>query len=200
MDIMMDARGATPQEKQRSIAAAWAVIERSGLTAEEAAEGSFAVEGWDDMGFPPHQEPSEDEYAAADVWWAASNAAIEACCEGWSDERRSQVHGLQLLHDPETQLVDRLTALARLRAIIQAEDGKNEFYDERIAMLARAATDDLADGSRARDLVTAVPVAYTPLACAQFTPDEPIEPKRRAVFDAIDALEAGSAPSIEKGR
>ncbi|PBC09452.1 hypothetical protein [Mesorhizobium sp. WSM3859] len=44
MDIMMDARGATPEEKQRGIAAAWAVIERFGLTAEEAAEGSFAVE------------------------------------------------------------------------------------------------------------------------------------------------------------
>lgn len=194
MDIFVDARGATPEEKQRGLAAARAVIERSGLTAEEAAEGSFAVEGWDDMGFPPDQEPSEDEYAAADIWWAASNAAIKACCEGWPDEKRSQVHGLQLLHDPETQLVDRLTALARLRAIIQAEDGKNEFYDERIAMLARAATDDMVDGSLARELVTAVTVAYTPLACAQFTPDEPIEPKRQAVLEAIDALEAGSAP------
>jgi hypothetical protein len=194
MDILMDARGATPEEKQRGLAAARAVIERSGLTAEEAAEGSFAVEGWDDMGFPPDQEPSEDEYAAADVWWAASNAAIEACCDGWSDEKRSQVHGLQLLHDPETQLVDRVTALARLRAIIQAEDGKNEFHDERIGLLAYAATDDMADGSAARDFVTAVTVAYTQLACAQFTPDEPIEPKRQAVLDAIDALEAGSAP------
>ena len=194
MDILMDARGATPEEKQRGLAAARAVIERSGLTAEEAAEGSFAVEGWDDMGFPPDQEPSEDEYAAADVWWAASNAAIEACCDGWSDEKRSQVHGLQLLHDPETQLVDRVTALARLRAIIQAEDGKNEFHDERIGLLAYAATDDIADGSAARDFVTAVTVAYTQLACAQFTPDEPIEPKRQAVLDAIDALEAGSAP------
>jgi hypothetical protein len=40
----------------------------------------------------------------------------------------------------------------------------------------------------------AVTVAYSPLAGAQFTPDEPIEPKRQAVLDAIDALEAGSAP------
>ncbi|TPO05156.1 hypothetical protein [Mesorhizobium sp. B1-1-5] len=194
MDIMMDARGATPEEKQRGLTAARAVIEQSGLTAEKAAEGSFAVEGWDDMGFPPDQEPSEDECAAADVWWAASNAAIKACCEGWSDEKRSEVRGLQLLHDPETQLVDRVTALARLRAIIQAEDGKNEFYDERVALLANVATDEMADGQLARELVTAVTVAYTPLACAQFTPNEPIEPKRQAVLDAIDALEAGSAP------
>jgi hypothetical protein len=146
MDILMDARGASPEEKQRGIAAARAVIESSGVTAEEAAEGSFAVEGWDDMGFPPDKEPSEDEYAAADVWWAASNAAIKACCEGWPDERRRQVHGLQLLHDPETQLLDRLSALARLRTIIHAENGKNEFYDDRIGLLAYAATDAMANG------------------------------------------------------
>ncbi|TIR15291.1 MAG: hypothetical protein E5X34_29805 [Mesorhizobium sp.] len=194
MNILMNARGATSEEKQRGIDAAREVIKRSGLTPEEAAEGSFAVEGWDDMGFPPDQEPSEREYAAAEVWWAASNAAIKACCEGWPDEKRHEVHGLQLLHDPETQLVDRVTALARLRAIIQAEDGKNEFHDERIGLLAYAATDDMADGSLARELVMAVTVAYTPLACSQFTPDEPIEPKRQAVLDAIDALEAGSAP------
>jgi hypothetical protein len=40
----------------------------------------------------------------------------------------------------------------------------------------------------------AVTVAYSPLAGAQFTPDEPIEPKRQAVLDAIDALEVRSAP------
>jgi hypothetical protein len=191
---MMNARGATPEEKRRGIAAAKEVLERAGMAAEKAAEGSFAVEGWDDKGFPPDQEPLEDEYAAAEVWWAACNAAIKACCEGWSDESRRQVHGLQLLTDPETQLVDRVTALAQLRAIIKAEDGKNEFHDMRIGELACTATNDMADGSLARELVMAVTVAYTPLACAQFTPDEPVEPKRQAVLDAIDALEAGSAP------
>ncbi|TPI22171.1 hypothetical protein [Mesorhizobium sp. B4-1-1] len=132
MDILMDARGATPEEKRRGIAAGTAVLDRAGMTAEDAASGSFAVERWDDMGFPPDQEPSEDEYAAAEVWWAASNAAIEACCEGWPDEKRGQVCGLQLLHDPETELADRATALARMREITQAEDGQREFRDNRI--------------------------------------------------------------------
>ncbi|MGX8010105.1 hypothetical protein ACVDG8_014630 [Mesorhizobium sp. ORM8.1] len=194
MNILMNARGANPEEKQRGIDAARAVLERIGMIAEDAACGSFAVERWDDMGFPPDQEPSEDEYVAAEAWWEASNAAIKACCEGWPDEKRRQVHGLQLLSDPETQLVDRVTALAQLRAIIKAEDGKNEFHDMRIGELACTATDAMADGDLARNLVMAVTVAYTPLACAQFTPDEPIEPKRQAVLDAIDALEAGSAP------
>ena len=194
MDILMDARGATPEEKQRGLAAARAVLERIGIDAQEAAEGSYAVEGWDDMGFPPDQEPSEEEYVAAEAWWAASNAAIEACCQGWPDEKRSRVNGLQLLDDPETQLADRATALAQMRAIVQAEDGKGEFHDDRPFRLALAATAEMANGSEARKLINAVTIAHTSLALAGFTPDEPIEPKRQAVFDAIDALEAGSAP------
>lgn len=193
MDILMDARGATSEEKQRGVAVATAVLDRAGMTAEHAASGSFAVERWDDMGFPADQEPSQDEYAAAEVWWAASNAAINACCEGWSDEKRSQVSGLQL-HGPEMELADRETALARMREIIQEENGQGEFSDNRIFFLALAATADVPDSSKAQQLVSAVTVAYTPLSLAQFHPDEPIEPKRQAVFDAIDALEAGSAP------
>ncbi|MBZ9763975.1 hypothetical protein LB553_24265 [Mesorhizobium sp. CA8] len=194
MDIIMNARGATPEEKQRGLAAARAVIEQSGLTAEEAAEGSFAVEGLDEMGFPPDQEPSEDEYAAADVWWAASNAAIKACCEGWPDEKRMQVSGLQLLHNPDVQLADRTTALPRMRALIQAEDGKHEYHDHRVFLLALAATAEVPDSSEAQQLVSAVTVAYTSLSLAGFHPNEPIVSKRQAVLDAIDALEAGSAP------
>lgn len=194
MDIMMDARGATPEEKQRGVAAATAVLDRAGMTAEDAAGGSFAVEGWDEMGFPPDQEPSEEEYAAAEVWWAASNAAIKACCQGWPDEKRRQVAGLQLVDDPETELADRATALARMREIIQAEDGQGEHTDNRVFYLALAATAEVPDSSDAQQLVGAVTVAYSSLSLARFHPDEPIEPKRQAVLDAIDALEAGSAP------
>jgi hypothetical protein len=35
------------------------------MTAEQAADGAFAIEGWDEMGFPADQEPLEVEYAAA---------------------------------------------------------------------------------------------------------------------------------------
>ncbi|AZO05603.1 hypothetical protein [Mesorhizobium sp. M2A.F.Ca.ET.043.02.1.1] len=150
MDIIMDARGATPDEKQRGIAAATAVLDHAGMTAEDAASGSFAVERWDDMGFPPDQEPSEDEYAAAEVWWAASKAAIEACCEGWRGEKRRQVCGLQLVEDPESELADRASALARMREIIRAEGGQGEFTDNRVFFLALAATAEMQDSSRAQ--------------------------------------------------
>jgi len=194
MDILMDARGATPEEKQRGLAAARAVLGRIGITAERAAEGSFTVEGWDDAGFPPDQEPTEEVYVAAEAWWAADNAAIEACCEGWPDEKRYGVNGLGLIHDPETQLADRGTALARMRFIVAEEDGQQEFHDNRPFLLALAATAEMADGSKARELVDAVTIAYSSLALAGFEPNEPIEPKRLAVLDAVDALEVGSAP------
>ncbi|MER9236908.1 hypothetical protein NKI56_33795 [Mesorhizobium sp. M0622] len=45
------------------------------------------------------------------------------------------------------------------------------------------------DGFLARDLVSDVTVAFTTRALAGFHPDEPIEPKRKAVLDAIEALE-----------
>lgn len=68
--------------------------------------------------------------------------------------------------------------LARLRAIIKGEDGKNVFHDMSIGDLACTATDDMDDGESARKLVMAVTVAYT----------------RWHALDAIDALEAESAP------
>lgn len=195
MNMIMNARGATPEEKQRGIEAAKAVLARAGMTAEEAASGAFAVEGWDDIGFPEDGEPSEAEYKAADVWYEANNAALAACCAGWPDEKRIQAAGLNLLTNPEEQLADRETALAKLRTIIQAEDGRSEYHDERVFLLALAATAKMPNGMLARDLVSAVTVAYTPLAHAQFTPDEPIEPKRKAVLDAIDALEKATEKS-----
>ncbi|PTE12115.1 hypothetical protein [Mesorhizobium helmanticense] len=193
MDMLMNARGATPEERQRGIEAAKAVLNRAGMTAEEAASGAFAVEGWDDMGFPEDEEPSEAEYQAAEIWYEANKAALRACCVDWPDQKRLEAVGLQLLTKPDEQLADRGTALAKLRAIVQAEDGK-EYSDDRIFLLALAATSEMANGTLARDLVSAVTVAYTPLAHAQFTPDEPIEPKRQAVFAAIEALEKASAP------
>ncbi|QKC90595.1 hypothetical protein EB230_20960 [Mesorhizobium sp. NZP2234] len=161
------------------------------MTAERAAGGAFAVEGWDEMGFPPDQEPSEAEYAAADVWYEANNAALQACCEGWAEEKRLRAFGLELLFDPATQLADRPAALAMLRAFTAAEDGKREFWNSQIGILADRLAADLDDS---RDLVAAVTVAYTTLALSGFRPEEPIEPKRQAVYAAIDALEA----AIEK--
>jgi hypothetical protein len=91
--------------------------------------------------------------------------------------------------DPATQLADRPTALAMLRALTAAQDGNGEFMNSQIGILA----DRLAvDVDNPRDLIAAVTVAFTRLELAGFHPDEPIEPKRQAVYDAIDALEAAT--------
>ncbi|MER8944489.1 hypothetical protein [Mesorhizobium sp. M0701] len=43
-----------------------------------------------------------------------------------------------------------------------------------------------------------VTVAFTTLALAGFHPDEPIEPKRKAVLDAIEALEKATEKPTAK--
>ena len=52
---------------------------------------------------------------------------------------------------------------------------------------------DLEDEIQARDFVARVTIAYTTLAMAGFYPGEPIEPKRLAILEAIDALERAPA-------
>jgi hypothetical protein len=159
------------------------------MTAEQAADGAFAIEGWDEMGFPADQEPSEVEYAAADVWYEANKAALQACCEGWPEEKRLRAVGLELLVNPDAQLADRDTALAKLRALTEAENGGGEFMNSEIGMLADALAVDL---DNPRDLIAALTIAFTTLELSGFHPAEPIEPKRQAVYDAINALEAAT--------
>lgn len=43
MDLLLRSKGASPEEVSRGIAAAEAVLERAGITAEEAAEGMFGA-------------------------------------------------------------------------------------------------------------------------------------------------------------
>jgi hypothetical protein len=141
------------------------------------------------MGFPADQEPLEVEYAAADVWYEANKAALQACCEGWPEEKRLRALGLELLVNPDAQLADRDTALAKLRALTEAENGGGEFMNSEIGMLADALAVDL---DNPRDLIAALTIAFTTLELSGFHPDEPIEPKRQAVYDAINALEAAT--------
>lgn len=78
---------------------------------------------------------------------------------------------LELLIDPEAQLADRDTALAKLRAIVEAKDVHSDASNKLLILVYRVA-DEL---ENARDLVGDVTVAYTRLAHSCFYPDEPIE-------------------------
>jgi hypothetical protein len=83
MKLRLEIMGASPAESQRGIAAADAVFAAAGISAEQATDGMFALEGWDDASFQADMEPDEDEDLAASVWMEANKAAIQACCADW---------------------------------------------------------------------------------------------------------------------
>ncbi|RUT85523.1 MULTISPECIES: hypothetical protein [unclassified Mesorhizobium] len=188
MDLLLTVPGASPEEIARGIAAANEVLDRAGISALEAADGMFAIEGWDDASFADESLPTGEENEAASAWIEASRAALDACCADWPAEKRPVAADLQLV-DSATQLADRPTALAMLRALTAAQDGNGEFMNSQIGILADRLAVDL---DNPRDLIAAVTVAFTRLELAGFHPAEPIEPKRQAVYDAINALEAAT--------
>ncbi|TIM16666.1 MAG: hypothetical protein E5Y74_31685 [Mesorhizobium sp.] len=147
MDLYLSVPGASPEEIARGIAAAEAVLDRAGISALEAADGMFAIEGGDDT---DESLPTEEEDQAATAWMEASRAALDACCAGWPAEKRPIDANLQLLLDPATQLADRPTALAMLRALTAAEDGRNQFMNSQIGRLAERVAADL---THPRDLI-----------------------------------------------
>ncbi|PTE06575.1 hypothetical protein C9427_30575 [Mesorhizobium helmanticense] len=69
----------------------------------------FAIEGWDIRGFPEDDAPSDAAHMAAQIWSDAEDAAVEACCAGWTDDKKPVTSVMELLEDPETQLADRET-------------------------------------------------------------------------------------------
>lgn len=87
MPLRLVIENASPEEMARGIAAAEAVFKTSDVDPWDAANGMFAVEGWDIKGFPEDAEPSDDEKAAAAVWTRAERAACEACCAGWPEDK-----------------------------------------------------------------------------------------------------------------
>ncbi|MER9437152.1 hypothetical protein [Mesorhizobium sp. M7A.F.Ca.US.010.02.1.1] len=83
MKLRLEITGASPDEQQRGIEAARAVFAAAGISAEQAADGMFALEGWDDANFQDDEAPTEDEDAAASIWMDANKAAVAACCANW---------------------------------------------------------------------------------------------------------------------
>lgn len=127
---------------------------------------------------------------AAALWDAADTAALEAACANWPEGRaRPDSARLQLVTDPETQLVDRNTALAMLRSRIEHGAAQHEWHDSAVTHLAWIAAADIEDTSRAQERVDAVTLAFTALELAGFSPEEPIEPKQRAAMTALEDLQ-----------
>lgn len=104
MTIRIAVEGASDDEIRRGLAAAQAVFDRAGVTAAEAAKARFITEAWDDYGFPDPQPEAELEIC--DVWDDADEAALNACCAGWPEDRKPSSAELGLLKVPPEVRVD----------------------------------------------------------------------------------------------
>jgi len=100
--LRLTIEGATEEELRKGLAAARAVFEREGVHPLVAADGWWALQGWDEGGF---QDSLNDEDSGnASIWLEAEEAAIAACCEGWPESRRRPgIGGLELLDSERYQ-------------------------------------------------------------------------------------------------
>ncbi|WP_395449398.1 hypothetical protein ACHMW7_05865 [Aminobacter sp. UC22_36] len=100
MGLHLRIEGVSPEDMQRGIAAAQAVIDAASMTAQRACSGMFALECWDDDGF--QGELSEEDGKAASVWLEAEAAAIDACCVGWPEDKMPGMSSLEYHKDGES--------------------------------------------------------------------------------------------------
>lgn len=181
-DLKLSIPTATPEEVARGLRAAFEVLGRAGIDPHDAASGHFERDGWDDRGF---QGPiAASDLMNAEAWNAAEDAARDAACADWPADRVKEVR-LQIVTDPEAQLADRDAALKMLRRMVDYGVRQN-----RDGVLAQIVVEQVADREKARRLVNDTTAAFHRLETAGWSRMEPVEPKRQAVIDAIDALEA----------
>jgi hypothetical protein len=98
MTITIHVGGAQPEEIVRGLLAAQEVFDKAGVTPDQAATARFVVEGWDIKGFP---DPApEAELAICTVWDEANQAAVTACCAGWTSDKVPSSADLELVAEP----------------------------------------------------------------------------------------------------
>lgn len=99
MTITIHVEGARPEDIVRGLLAAQDVFDRAGVTPDQAAAARFVVEGWDIRGFP---DPApEVELAICGLWDEADQAAVKACCAGWSEDKIPGSAELELVREPQ---------------------------------------------------------------------------------------------------
>ena len=100
MQLRITVEGATKEEVRRGLNAALEVFDKAKMHPQIAAQGMFALEGWDIQGFPD-DGLSDEESAAADVWMEAEQAAIDACCADWPSDRERPSGALELIQQAD---------------------------------------------------------------------------------------------------
>lgn len=87
MELRLTVQGIDPETIARALAAARKVLDDEQMDAETAANGYFALEGWDDAGFPDDGDfaLTAEDSRAADVWLKAEEAAVRVCYPDWPE-------------------------------------------------------------------------------------------------------------------
>ena len=163
--IKISIPGATSEELQRGVAAALKVFSDAGVHPFMAADGRFRREAWDIGGFQ-NSDITDEQLAAAKVWDKADAGALEAACFGWDEARKPQSADLEIVHDPESQLADRPTAIQRLRKIARSKKWTKKDED-RVATYAWIIAADM-EGLTARPFVDPITIGANSVGMARY--------------------------------
>lgn len=100
MQLLVRVEGATPEEVHRGGLAAMAIFAAAGVTPLQAAEASFARDGWDLSGFDPEYEGyTAEDSGIAHLWEEAATKAAEVACSDWpADRKRPRSAELEIKH------------------------------------------------------------------------------------------------------
>ncbi|MFI0847173.1 hypothetical protein [Mesorhizobium sp. IMUNJ 23232] len=194
VDFVISVAGASQEELRRGVEAALEVFVREGISPEQAADGQWAVESWDDAGFPDDEAPSEELEHGCSVWNEASAAAFQAVFPDWRETKRSGGANLALLLEPEIQLATRSRALAMMRELVD----RTVPEDSNLFGLACAVASSIENGFRQQELAKSVTAPYNALYGPALNDPEKVDAAVRGVFAAIDALEAATSDSPDQ--
>jgi hypothetical protein len=188
--IKISIPGATKEELQRGVAAALKVFRDTGVHPMTAAEGRFRREAWDIGGFQD-ENVTDQQLAAARIWDQADAAALEAACVGWNEARKPQSADLEIVHDPESQLGDRPTAIQRLRKIARAKKWTKKDED-RISTYAWIIAGDMEEGT-ARPFVDPITIGASRVGMDRYK-GEDATASLQTFAAAVEALIEASEP------
>jgi hypothetical protein len=83
LGLTLTVDGASEAELMRGLRAAIAQFDAAGVSPRDAAAAHFKREGWDVTGFDATVAPTAAEMNTAELWDAAREDALAACCAGW---------------------------------------------------------------------------------------------------------------------
>ncbi|CAM5659517.1 hypothetical protein MAUB1S_11488 [Mycolicibacterium aubagnense] len=184
--------GASSDEIVRALMAASEVFDKASVTPVQAKHGMERLERWDDRGMKENDRGlrKKDDWRAG-LWMKAEKAGMEVLSKEHPAAEVARRFEMSLV-DMTRRAPDRLTAIDVLRKVAMS-DTSLERNAGGVATLCEQLTENMEDDFAARELMSAVTIAHTNIALAKFEPGKPVEPLRKAMLDAIDKLQLGSA-------